>query len=45
MKRMSGKHLRGSQNRAVGRSPVKGKMLLFLLPILFSPHVIDILNI
>lgn len=29
MKRMSGKHLRGSQNRAVGRSPVKGKMPLF----------------
>lgn len=29
MKRMSSKHLRGSQNRAGGRSPVKGKMPLF----------------
>lgn len=29
MKRMSGKHLRGNQNRAVGRSPVKGKLPLF----------------
>lgn len=28
-KRMPGKHLRASQNRAVGRSPVKGKMPLF----------------
>ncbi|XP_017316970.1 mitogen-activated protein kinase kinase kinase 4 isoform X3 [Ictalurus punctatus] len=27
MKRMSGKHLRGNQNRAVGRSPVKEKNL------------------
>ncbi|KAK2865668.1 hypothetical protein Q7C36_001724 [Tachysurus vachellii] len=27
MKRMSGKHLRGTQNRAIGRSPVKEKVL------------------